>query len=505
MALKVQNIKAFEPRGERYIRHNPHLVDTVGSFEEVDFTAFLPSNEHSPQQKSAAPKSPSYHISSSGNRERHSLIPDAEKKNRNRAASNQLLGGVSMDIEEELYIVGSTLVWSRGGHVIKSFNFDHERQHISTALIGWFPYDEDLSTPESLDVQGLPFRQTSQLATAPIDAQRKLAPAVTEGNQTYSSPLKRRYTDQGFDLTSHLDKGAFHGEQLYSFSYSSKKSKSDLSRPVLTLNVSCNEKRLQKAVCIVLKDIAKIHFESGHTFSVHLPFPVHTGRAMDVGVVLERRQDHREVKRSVQGGNAVNAPFLVLIHPREEPTVLSVTDSISVDWEKRELRLVEPISPLTDDNHELKFITTCNNRIDDSPLLVTYHKKEMSHYIWRYASHVYDTSISSVEKESTALAKKEEIIRAANEAYHSPTTTPVKQTGKRNIRQASNVALTSTPPKPTTPPPLTRKDSFVQYHDDLSSETDFLHTSEYADSSFERRNHCGAYVELLWSEKRTTR
>jgi hypothetical protein len=129
----------------------------------------------------------------------------------------------------------------------------------------------------------------------------------------------------------------------------------------------------------------------------------------------------------------------------------------------------------------------------------------MSHYIWRYASHVYDNSISSIEKESSALAKKEEIIRAANEAYHSPTTTPVKQTGKRNIRQASSVALTSTPPKPTTPPPLTRKDSFVQYHDDLSSETDFLHTSEYTDSSFERRNHCGAYVELLWSEKRTTR
>ncbi|KAG2188928.1 hypothetical protein INT44_004070 [Umbelopsis vinacea] len=519
MALKVQDIKVFSPRGERYIRHNPHLADSVGTFEEVDFSAFLLNNDHSPRKKRSAPKTQSYHISFSGNRGKPPVAGKYDEVAKSyQSLPYQTFENQTADIEEELYIVGSTLVWSRGDQVIKSFNFDQDKQHIRTALIGWFPYDEDLLEPTLTNIQGLPFRQTSQLATAPVDSQRKLTTGVVDNVEATQSPLKRRYTNQGFDISSHMDNGSRHGEQPYSLSYSSKKTKSDLSPPFLALTKTCDEKKLQKAICIVLKDIAKIHFISGHTFSVHLPFPVHTGRAMDVGVILERRQGYQDLKSNGQGarhehkdskptgkGVTANAPLLVIIHPREEPTVLSVTDTISYDMAKKELRLTEPISPLADENHELKFVTTCDSRSDESRLLVTYHKKEMSHYIWRYASHVYDNSTSSTEKESSTLARKEELIRAANEAYHSPTTTPVKQTGKRNIRQTSSVAITSTPPKPTTPPPLTRKDSFVQYHDDLSSETDFLHTSEYADSSFERRNHSGAYIELLWSEKRTTR
>ncbi|KAJ2964310.1 hypothetical protein NQZ79_g837 [Umbelopsis isabellina] len=504
MVLKVQAIKAFEPRGERYVRHNPHLADNVGSFEEVDFTAFLASNEHATKTEPKHHNAPSYNMSGSGKKGRN-ISNESNREGTKTANQYQILEPLNAEIDEELYIIGSTLVWSQNDRVVKSFNFDHERQHISTALIGWFPYDEDWPTPESLDVQGLQFRQTSQLATASIDPQRKLSSAVIESNQNYQSPLKRRYTDNGFDYANILDRGSFHGEQTYSFSYSSKKSKSDLARPVLTLDGNYDKRKLQKAVCIVLKDIAKIHFVSGYTFSVHLPFPIHTGRAMDIGVILEKRQDHKETKSITQGGNVVNAPFLVLIHPREEPTVLYVTDGISIDVAKKELRLIEPVSPLTDNNQELRYISTCEWGKNESRLLVTYHKKEMSHYIWRYVSYVYDHSTSTKEQESSTLARKEDLIRAANEGYRSPTTTPVKQTGKRNIRKATNGGLTSTPPKPTTPPPLTRKDSFVQYHDDLSSETDFLHTSEYADSSIERRNHCGAYVELLWSEKRTTR
>src|ERR1700710_1541994 len=106
MGLKVQNIRAFEPRGERYIRHNPHLADTVGSFEEVDFTVFLPSNQQLPGPQSTSNNASTYQISCSGRRERNFWSEQIGEKSR-ELKSQQILDNLTVDVDEELYIVGS--------------------------------------------------------------------------------------------------------------------------------------------------------------------------------------------------------------------------------------------------------------------------------------------------------------------------------------------------------------------------------------------------------------
>lgn len=137
-------------------------------------------------------------------------------------------------------------------------------------------------------------------------------------------------------------------------------------------------------------------------------------------------------------------------------------------------------------DHELVFATSVDYSRGDSDkqqLIVTYNSKKHAHYVWMLTD----------EEERLKQPKIKRKPPPQSAATFSSLKSRKKSKSKRGVKHNNMPS----PIAATTPPPLTRKDSLAQFHEDFSSDTDQLYGSEAGDS-FHESEDAGHFLHLLY-------
>ncbi|KAJ3054659.1 hypothetical protein HK102_011481, partial [Quaeritorhiza haematococci] len=110
----------------------------------------------------------------------------------------------------------------------------------------------------------------------------------------------------GYDAT--VGKGGSSGSSVHTRANTS--SSSWPSSPVAlasmpgsqtTATAPPHQERSLKALCIILRDAAKIIFEDGNSYTVNLPFVVKRAWALPVGILMQRMPDQEEIANAGNG------------------------------------------------------------------------------------------------------------------------------------------------------------------------------------------------------------
>ncbi|CAO3610487.1 unnamed protein product [Cunninghamella blakesleeana] len=164
--MTLHLFEEFSPYGQYHFEKLPHLASTTSPIKKttqyVDFSSLL-NNAGTKQSFSSIASQSS--LSTPLKRESTYILATPQQhdvypvnKNKNEYLEDDSL----LDIDEELYTVNGTVVWSIGRHIINTFNYDN--QNIITVLFAWFPHQENTyhfkkeklstsTTPNSTDNQ----------------------------------------------------------------------------------------------------------------------------------------------------------------------------------------------------------------------------------------------------------------------------------------------------------------------------------------------------------------
>lgn len=438
----LKSLGEFQPYGRRHTALHPHLINDSSEVQEVDFNLFSKGASSANRQKTSSCNL--YAVDGRPLKYINELSGDIVEQTAHQDCRR--LPNGAMDLEEELYVDGSTVVWSRGGHIVKSFKFELERQPVELALFAWFRF--------------------------------------TDGEGDDKSTAKGRWHEDIY-----YDDGRIQGNEQSSNMMdivSKKRKHPDVIYENSSSNNPNNNKRrgttssstLRKALCIILRDSVKIYFEDGLMYSVHLNFPVQRAYALHVGLILERKR-----AELIDDANAAFLqPFVCITDPMGECELVTMTDdmnrSFSLDFRKDMMGV--PV------DHELVFATSVDYSRGDSDkqqLIVTYNSKKHAHYVWMLTD----------EEERLKQPKIKRKPPPQSAATFSSLKSRKKSKNKRGVKHNNMPS----PIAATTPPPLTRKDSLAQFHEDFSSDTDQLYGSEAGDS-FHESEDAGHFLHLLY-------
>ncbi|KAI9305252.1 hypothetical protein BJ944DRAFT_287970 [Cunninghamella echinulata] len=218
--MTLRLFEEFSPYGQFYLNSFPHLIDSTSPIK----------------------KATQYHL-------------DAYPFNKSKTEyleDESLIG-----IDEELYIVNGTVVWSLGRQVLKTFKYDN--QHIESVLFTWFPQE----------ISDYHKKQQSKSAIP------------SNGTQ-----------DRYFNLTNN----DIHNNNIHIHNHIHNKNGNTINvNNISKFNYNNHQKDkhnedsmiLQKAACIVLKDAIHIHFRDGFNFTITLPCPIQHVIPLPIGLLLE--------------------------------------------------------------------------------------------------------------------------------------------------------------------------------------------------------------------------
>ncbi|RUS33938.1 hypothetical protein BC938DRAFT_483181 [Jimgerdemannia flammicorona] len=428
-AMEVRILGEFAPFGEDYIKKNPFSTDAIGKFDDIDLSAFIPN---APKPWGASAPKQSYRLTSSRDiedDESHPMSMRSRKSNERGRLRHENENG----FDEELYIVGSTVIWSQGYMLKKSFNFEDEMEPVLMALFAWFPFEET---------------NTTALASSQ--------------NPPWKDLLEQ--TDAMYADRSHTPRPA-------------KASKSPGGKAAPAASPS-PKRKLQRALCVLLKRTAKIYFPSGLSYTVHLPFVVYRAWPLDVGILLQRLPETEELQPSSFGLPEVppTAILFSLLDPFDEITMVSRTEQIIVAGTQH-ISIAEPTTPFTDHNHEVLFVSE-GNRAGGTPVVVTFHREQMRHYVWRYATRPNE---GDYPKEMTAA-------------------------GRTLQRQPSIVASAAGTTSPSLSlSPIARRNSLPRANTDTSIVLDRVVHNDNVQSQQDKQMTSVTYLESVWIEGGTVR
>ncbi|KAI8148240.1 hypothetical protein BJV82DRAFT_695055 [Fennellomyces sp. T-0311] len=433
----LRSVWEFVPCGREFATRNPHLVVESSGMKQTDFSHFSKGANRS----KIKPKDAAYTLYAVDERPTKDIFQ--QDSNRFPHSDKNPVLNPAMHLEEELYVEGSTVMWSRGGHLLKSFKYEMEKQPVELALFAWFPFE----------------RVSGPTMYATVD-QRDDQFDLNDNNEDDTADLLKKILRQ-HNTFSIASSNTRLGKRKRT-EQAQKSRQQPLSKRTI----------MRKALCIILRDTVKIHFEDGMMYSVHLPFPVQNACALQIGLLLEPKRGE-------------------LVTEDHGTTFISITDpSSEAEWvskaeDANDFAMSFSMDKSSPAAHELVFATTVEDyaaKQQRQQLVITYNDKKCAHSVWLYS-----------DQKDRVLPYK----MKRKPAFHSAL--PQKSKGK----QRKN--LTSPSPMATTPPPLTRKDSFVQFHEDFSSDTDQLYGSEAGDSFTESTDSAGQYLHLLYEEKPTRR
>lgn len=254
--------------------------------------------------------------------------------------------------EEELYITEDSVTWSINGKTHKTFSFQQDEQKVNTALFAYF----------------------------------EIATERSETNETPDPP-------DGIDSDAF---GVFHVARL----------RADQDR---------KQKRTQharrRALCIFLRDIAKIYVEDGPSYMLNLPFPIQRAWALDLGVLLQRKSDddelHPSTKASRRFSNIIGSPEPILgnmldldIKGDTLPLIFSLSnplDDIAPVSSTSVLRVTKADGRknvvVSSDRHHISDLSEDTIYVsphDDMRIIVTFNRATDLCSVWRYETLAED-------------------------------------------------------------------------------------------------------------------
>jgi hypothetical protein len=264
------------------------------------------------------------------------------------ASQHSLSVAVAM-AEEELYVVGTTVVWSRGCHgagtgtLKASFNFEHLKQ---------------------------PIRQCLWARFRTGDADDAFATASAS-----STTAKRSRAD-------------------------SAASDMDLEEEVKRQSPTPDAPATDRALCVLFRDVASFQFDDGRSYLVNLPFAVHRAFALPGpagGLLLQKEATEQgtatrgSLDPSEQPLLAYNATLFSLMHPLEQPRVIGVfrdpAPGIGAGTSTRRLLSTGSLS-FDDAAESVVFVSSGSG----TPLVVTFNNLTGKHSAWTFLHSVVDAA-----------------------------------------------------------------------------------------------------------------
>ncbi|KAI8371718.1 uncharacterized protein BYT42DRAFT_581266 [Radiomyces spectabilis] len=336
-------LRKFVPFGQVYIGRNDQRV-SLGNSEVLDFQRLSHGVIHEPSRFVDETMSADYVLIPTDTRSMTNITQRIDERPVSHAAAiprHQSVETSTAALEDELYVMGSTVVWSREGHFVKAFQYQDTKQPVQLALFAWFPsfsHKADGSEQQ------------------PTNSENK------SGNPS-SNPASNSSTALGAG-ESRKRKHPQDEEELW---WESSTSGID----PLTEHVSEGQSReplLRKALCIIFQDFMKIHFMDGTFYAVNLPFAVQRACAMNVGIILEKK--YRDNSENIHSSSFSSPAFAIIDHPIEEVKFF--------DREKN--------SELHDSNseHQLVYAGVTPAKGDQITLIVTYNRADHTHSLWKY-------------------------------------------------------------------------------------------------------------------------
>lgn len=325
----LKELGKYIPFGKKSIETNSHLVqesqtDSVLDYSKINFAASsnVTTNSNVPQFHKLFSISDTFTMNIGTGLD--------ERKNEN---IGKLQENPAMNLEQEVYVEGSTVIWSRAGYILKTFDYSGEEQMIQQVLFAWFPVNSltDPTNKPAIDVDSNDLEGDDRIVD---DYWQK------KGPQSIIN-----YNSSG---TIIHDKIPFvKGNQLQ-----------------------------KRTLCIVFQDCIEIHCENGLNITSQIPFEIGDVVSLDVGLLVSRKHQV-EIKNNRHKKNTKASSFFVTItHPLRGVCPVK-TKEVSHNG-------INTLPEQFTSPQKLLFATTKSSESGRLPVIVTLNIKESKHYIWTY-------------------------------------------------------------------------------------------------------------------------
>ncbi|KAI8640703.1 hypothetical protein BD408DRAFT_390106 [Parasitella parasitica] len=122
----------YEPYGKIFLENKPHLGQECNLNPVIDFSA-----RDTFDNKKAPPPSKTMHKLFSV--KDNFTVDIGDRVDERNLYETGKIYNPALQLEQEVYVRGSTVVWSQAGCVIKTFDYSSEIQPIQQVLFAWFP------------------------------------------------------------------------------------------------------------------------------------------------------------------------------------------------------------------------------------------------------------------------------------------------------------------------------------------------------------------------------
>lgn len=250
----------------------------------------------------------------------------------------------SAGISESLNWTAKKVNWLKGGSIYRSFSYANQAQDVIQALFIWFevPENDELIVGAGISRNGLG---------------DDFGPFQKEGPAAWSDDVL---------ALPHSPTAALPPLKLIR----------------------------KRFLMIFLEDIAFVYSAEGMggSFPIQIPFRLHAAWAMDVGVLLERAPEGREV------GNGELATLYSLLNPKEEIKVVSYTAALTglfgEGQEEVKPKVEIPTNPIQDLNERIVF--SSSRGLGEEPIYVSANEVTGQISIWSYGRIDLEEEISIV-------------------------------------------------------------------------------------------------------------
>ncbi|KAG2199662.1 hypothetical protein INT47_005187 [Mucor saturninus] len=353
----LTELERYEPFGKKCMEAKAHFTQDTQNESIMDFSKITFSSS---QVTSAAPP-PTFHklfsISDT------STINMGTGFNERKINHTGKLENLALDLEQEIYVQGSTVVWSRAGYILKTFDYSKEKQLIQQVLFAWFPF-HSASDP------------TSKPA-ADINAHDM------EGEDRIVDDYWQKKGPQS--IINYNSVGAIIQDTI----------------PFVEGN-----KVQRRTLCIVFQNNIRIHCEDGMSFTSQIPFEIGDVVPLDVGLLVSRKHEPKIKSRNRKPLQTGAASFFVTVtHPLRGACPVKTKEVSHTGINTLPEQFTSP--------QKLLFATTKSSETGRLPVVVTLNIKENKHYIWTYDRRKEKNQLPKTSQTPTTKKRK------ASQAYVS--------------------------------------------------------------------------------------
>ncbi|KAG2233621.1 hypothetical protein INT48_001874 [Thamnidium elegans] len=352
----LQHLGQYEPFGEKCMSARSHVGQESQKNSIIDFSTL----SFDSSKTASITLSTFHHLFSMSDSSTINIDTPLDERKTNCTGK---LENPAMELEQEVYVKGSVVVWSRAGCILKTFDYSAEDQLIKDVLFAWFPVNSitDPTNKPAVDIDPHDLEGDSRIVNGYWE---KKGPQSIINFKTSGSVSD--------DMISTED-----GDQLQ-----------------------------RRTLCIVFEDCIKIHCEDGLSITSQIPFEIGNVVPLDIGVLVSRKHvlsstrlrprraggRGREVSASPGLGGSrsnytnhhyqpsnpseVSSFFVTVTHPLRGVCPVKSKKLSHSDISTLPEQFTSP--------QKLLFATTKTSETGRLPVIVTLNIKEGKHYIWTY-------------------------------------------------------------------------------------------------------------------------